>query len=515
MRITIMRYGFVIDQNRCIGCHACTVACKEEHNVPIGVFRTWVKYIEKGEFPDTSRHFGVLRCNHCDAAPCIEICPTTSLYMRKDGIVDFDSERCIGCKSCMQACPYDALYIDPNSNTAAKCNYCAHRVELNLQPACVIVCPTQAIITGDLDDAQSNVSRITATQAMSARKPYKNTEPKLFYAGIDADLLQPTALAHQESNFWSDQQPGQRGYTLATIEEVKRDAGAPRVVYDVAHPAPWGGKIAANLWTKAIAAGVLIVAAMLLALGTENERALIAISSPIVAMIFSGLTALLLIFDLKRPDRFYYLLTKPNLRSWVVIGAYILLAYGGLSFVWLFTSILAGTPSGFIVYPAAAFGVGAAGYSAFLFAQGKGRDLWQSRLFVWQLLSQAIVAGASVLIILAAVESCEPRTTRTLDEILVLSLLVSLAIALGELFGERISEDAKLAADLMIRGELRWQFWLGAMGLGSVLPSAILVAGLYTGVLTQPAVLAAVCALAGIWIFESIWIEAGQAVALS
>jgi len=93
--------------------------------------------------------------------------------------------------------------------------------------------------------------------------------------------------------------------------------------------------------------------------------------------------------------------------------------------------------------------------------------------------------------------------------------LVSLAIALGELFGERISEDAKLTADLMIRGELRWQFWLGAMGLGSVLPSAILVAGLYTGVLTQPAVLAAVCALAGIWIFESIWIEAGQAVALS
>ncbi len=510
-----MRYGFVIDQDRCIGCHACTVACKEEHNVPIGVFRTWVKYIEKGEFPDTSRHFGVLRCNHCDAAPCIEICPTTSLYRRSDGIVDFDSERCIGCKSCMQACPYDALYLDPNSNTAAKCNYCAHRIERDLQPACVIVCPTQAIIAGDLDDSHSNVSRIIATQAVSARKPYKNTEPKLFYVGIDADLLQPTTPARQQSHLWSDQQPGETGYALAATDEVKRDGGASRVVYDVAHPAPWGWKIAAYLWTKAIAAGVLIVAAMLFGVGTENERALIGISSPIVAMIFTGLTALLLIFDLKRPDRFYYLLTKPNLRSWVAIGAYILIAYGGLSFVWLFTSILAGAPSGIIVYPAAAFGIGSAGYSAFLFAQARGRDLWQSRLFLWQLLSQAIVAGASVLIILAAVESSNLGTTGTLDEILAISILVSLAIALGELFFERLSEDAKLAADLMIRGELRRRFWLGAIGLGLMLPSVLVVAGLCTGVLTAPAVLAAVCALAGIWIFESIWIEAGQAVALS
>jgi Fe-S-cluster-containing dehydrogenase component len=80
--------------------------------VPVGVFRTWVKYIEKGEFPDTIRHFGLMRCNHCDAAPCVEICPTRALFRRDDGIVDFDDSRCIRCKSCMQACPYDALYIE-------------------------------------------------------------------------------------------------------------------------------------------------------------------------------------------------------------------------------------------------------------------------------------------------------------------------------------------------------------------------------------------------------------------
>ncbi len=147
-----MRYGFVIDQRKCIGCHACTVACKEENQVPLGVNRTWVKYIEKGTFPDTRRYFSVMRCNHCDNAPCVTICPTVALYRRPDGIVDFDGDRCIGCKSCMQACPYDALYIDPETQTAAKCHYCAHRVEVGLEPACVIVCPVQAIVPGDLDD---------------------------------------------------------------------------------------------------------------------------------------------------------------------------------------------------------------------------------------------------------------------------------------------------------------------------------------------------------------------------
>ena len=196
-----MRYGFVIDQNRCIGCHACTVACKEEHNIAVGVNRTWVKYIEKGHYPDTRRHFAVLRCNHCDDAPCIEICPTVALFRRHDGIVDFDNERCIGCKSCMQACPYDALYIDPDRNTAAKCNFDASRVEMGYKPACEVVCPTQAILSGDLDDPNSQISRRIAMDKVSVRKPEKGTKPKLFYVGVDGDLLNPTLMDPQSSHF--------------------------------------------------------------------------------------------------------------------------------------------------------------------------------------------------------------------------------------------------------------------------------------------------------------------------
>src|SRR5262249_29731752 len=121
-------FGVVIDNRKCIGCHACTVACKSEHQGPLGVGRTWVKYIEKGAFPNNRRFFTVMRCNHCEWAPCVTICPVTALHKRPDGVVDFNSDRCIGCKGCLQACPYDALYIDPSSNTAAKCNFCTHRL---------------------------------------------------------------------------------------------------------------------------------------------------------------------------------------------------------------------------------------------------------------------------------------------------------------------------------------------------------------------------------------------------
>jgi len=109
--ISITNYGFVIDNRRCIGCHACTVACKAEHDDPIGVNKTWVKYIEKGEFPNTSRNFSVMRCNHCDDSPCTDVCPVTALFEREDGIVDFDTERCIGCHACTVACK--AEHDDP------------------------------------------------------------------------------------------------------------------------------------------------------------------------------------------------------------------------------------------------------------------------------------------------------------------------------------------------------------------------------------------------------------------
>ena len=156
-----IKWGKVIDQNRCIGCHACTVACKQEHSVPLGVTRTYVKQVELGVFPNPQRQFQVTRCNQCNNPPCVAACPTTAMYRRPDGIVDFDRDRCIGCKACIAACPYDAIYIDPESHTAEKCNFCTNRIDIGLEPACVVVCPTQAILVGDMNDPDSQVSRTT------------------------------------------------------------------------------------------------------------------------------------------------------------------------------------------------------------------------------------------------------------------------------------------------------------------------------------------------------------------
>jgi Fe-S-cluster-containing dehydrogenase component/formate-dependent nitrite reductase membrane component NrfD len=512
-----LRYGFVIDHDRCIGCHACTVACKEEHNVPVGVFRTWVKYIEKGEFPDTSRHFGVMRCNHCDAAPCVEICPTSALFHRDDGIVDFDSSRCIGCKSCMQACPYDALYIDPNSNTAAKCNFCAHRVEMNLEPACVIVCPTRAIIAGDLDDAQSEIGHIVATRKVAARKPQKGTQPKLFYAGIEGDFLQPSMMQPGVHAF-ADHNPKTNLYSIAGANGAAKSApGAARVVYDVAHPQPWGWIPALYLWTKSIAAGILILAGWLApffapdAVGWKLQ-----VASPAAAIAFIGITAALLVADLKRPERFYYILIKPNPRSWLVWGTWILMAAGLTGVCWLAFGFFAHHVPRAIAWFAVPLGLASACYSAFLFAQAKARDLWHSPLFMFHLAVQAVVAGAAALILLDAAFGGFPLLALTMLPLLREALALHFLMMLGETVLPASSDDIRYAVRVMTHGQLGAAFWLGAILAGAVIPFILLQYSMhhFSPSLTND-IGAAVMALAGLLIYEYIWITAGQAPPLS
>jgi Fe-S-cluster-containing dehydrogenase component/formate-dependent nitrite reductase membrane component NrfD len=528
-----VRYGFVIDHRRCIGCHACTVACKEENRVPLGAFRTWVKYVEKGTFPDTRRYFSVLRCNHCDDAPCVTICPTVALYRRPDGIVDFDNRRCIGCKSCMQACPYDALYIDPDTHTAAKCHYCAHRVEVGLEPACVIVCPERAIIAGDLDDPRTEIARLVAREQVEVRKPEQGTRPKVFYVGADSSTLTPPLQRPGTAYLWGQRPAAEvdlvRMVAAAHEGQPGEEPGLSRAVYDVPHaPRPWGWRVSTYLWTKSIAAGALLVAAF------GGDGSFFGVAAPALSLVFLALTTVLLIADLKRPDRFAYILLKPNWRSWLVWGAWILIAFGGAGGLWLLGGLTHHRALLTLVTgPALVLALAAAGYSAFLFGQAEGRDFWQSPLVLPHLIVSAFVAGVAACALMAAAWSppvaaagcpdvifppsrCLPGRPLLdwLMPLLFVGLAVHLVVLLVELFSRHPVRDVSLAARLITRGGLRRRFWVGVVLGGVVAPCLLIVIGAVSAS-TPLAVLAAALTLAGLWLWEDLWIRAGQSIPLS
>ncbi len=181
-----VHYAMVIDTRKCTGCHACTVACKTEFEVPLGKQRSWVEYVEKGTYPNVSRSFLPRLCNQCSNPHCVDVCPTGATYKRKeDGIIVVDADICIGCKYCMQACPYDVRFINPNTGTADKCDFCLHRVTQGLEPSCVNTCQGRARIFGDLNDPESEVAKLVATEPMTVLRKEMGTEPNVFYIGAD------------------------------------------------------------------------------------------------------------------------------------------------------------------------------------------------------------------------------------------------------------------------------------------------------------------------------------------
>ncbi len=182
------RWAMLIDLRKCIGCQACTVACKFENNVPEGHFRTWVPDVELGTFPDVRRAFLPRLCNHCERPSCIEVCPSGATFQRKDGIVEIDHEVCWGCGACVDACPYDARFIDPVTKTADKCTFCTQRVDQGLLPACVETCVGGARQFGDLNDPDSPVSRALRSEPVQVLKPGTGNEPRVFYIGLPHEL---------------------------------------------------------------------------------------------------------------------------------------------------------------------------------------------------------------------------------------------------------------------------------------------------------------------------------------
>jgi len=556
-------YGFLIDQSKCIGCHACSTACKSENQVPLGVYRTWVKYTETGTYPDVRRRFQVTRCNHCANPPCVRICPVSAMYQRDDGIVEFDPSICIGCKSCMQACPYDSIYLDPETNTAAKCHFCAHRLDVGLEPACVVVCPEHAILAGDLNDPASEISRQLATAQATVRKPEQGTGPKLFYINGNDWSLHPTASPVKNSYMWADKiseqntslyerqsfqlpviQSSQRNGRSPTPNKTKtsksgtpirtpREQGRPlngpvqiggrvaehmvQTAYNAQHKIQWHWELPSYLVTKNIAGGLF----MLLSLGTG--LGVFAFDSPtflaagLTSIMFMLLTVILLIKDLSQPKRFLNVLLRPQWKSWLARGAYIMVTFTAVAGLWWLLEgaaylnwLPADSVSGirpfaaWITFPLA---LGVVIYSAFLLGQAEGRDMWQSPLLPFELLAQSIVVSSGLFLALSLFISLPVSLQQLLSVVFPVSLMINLILMLANKFAMPFaSEIAMLASRDITHGQYRNHFWWGGIALGHILPLTLFL----LTPLTVP--LAALAAMVGLFFYEYAFVMAPQRI---
>ena len=510
-----MQLGFVLDQTRCIGCHACTVACKSENDVPLGSFRTWVKYTEEGAFPTVKRSFTVLRCNQCSDAPCVTICPVSALEKRPDGIVDVDPAQCIGCKACMQGCPYDALYINEGTGTAQKCHFCAHRAEQGLAPACAIVCPTEAIIPGDFDDPASRVSRLKATGELTARKTEAGTQPNVWYRGATAAGTTPLLTQASGGYLWSNQLRGEQFAGDGFRADVPRPAGheiPARTVYDVEHAPLWGWKVSAYLLTKSLSAGVALVGLWLLA---RDTRSVDVVMLALAGLFWLGVTGALLVADLKRPERFLKIFLRPNWTSWLAKGSVVIGVYGAVLAAWAVAGLMGAQPTGVLALVggslAAIGGAMTAGYTAFLFAQAKGRVLWMERGLFSHLVVQSLAAGAALLLLFPGLFQLTADGLDAARQALALALGLHLVLTLTAGTRAPHGREAEFheAHALLTRGPFR-PLYLASVG---AVIAGIMLASPFAPVAV--AGLGAFSALVGLGLYEHAFVRAGQALRIS
>jgi Fe-S-cluster-containing dehydrogenase component/DMSO reductase anchor subunit len=324
------RWTMVADLERCVGCQTCTAACRHANATSPAVQWRNVLDVEAGSFPNVSRTFVPVGCQHCADPPCVPVCPTSATRQRADGIVTIDYDLCIGCAYCEVACPYQARFLvdDPHFaygaampneveredparlGVAQKCTFCSDRIDFGVAngltpgldppatPACVNSCIADALHFGDIDDPESNVSRLLREQKHFRMHDELGTEPSFFY------LYAKASDSETAAGRTSPSRPEQQA------EKIRSRGVEPW------HQPHWNWKAAANFLCGGAGAGLFAVAAIA---GLDGGS--VAVPAAIaLALIAFGL--FLLIFKIGRPLRSIYVLRQPQ-RSWMSREAWV------------------------------------------------------------------------------------------------------------------------------------------------------------------------------------------------
>ena len=375
---------------------------------------------------------------------------------------------------------------------------------MGLEPACVVVCPTEAITVGDLADPTSKVAKFVHRSPVAVRRPEKETQPGVFYRGAGLATLDPLGAARPTGGIyaWAGQGPGSSRRVGAGHPHEHNSSAAAIVSYDVPHKAPWDWRVSLYTWTKGISAGAYLAPLVLVLAGRLAwSSALFRWAGPAVALAMLAITGAILVWDLEHPWRFWMLFVRPQWRSWLVRGGVIISAYGAA----LVAALGAGAAgsvgaqevvAGFAL-PLAAL---AAGYTAYLFAQARGRDLWQSQLLAPHLLAQSLMVGAAALFI---VGTSIGTTGVGLADLLSATAALHLFMVAGEAMPRHPTAHAHMAVTEMVHGRFAGFFWVG------LVLSVVAVFSPWIGPV------GAVAALLGIAGHKHAYVQAGQSVPLA
>jgi phenylacetyl-CoA:acceptor oxidoreductase subunit 1 len=488
------RWAMVADLERCVGCQTCTAACRHANATSPAVQWRKVLDIEAGSFPNVNRTFVPVGCQHCADPPCMHVCPSSATRQRADGIVTIDYDICIGCAYCDVACPYQARFkvtkedfaygaeamqneiereISERLGVAQKCTFCSDRIDFGIAnglapgsdpratPACVNACIADALHFGDLDDADSNVSKLLRSHKSFRMHAELGTEPGFHY-------LYDKASAAPSADIKPALSDGQAGRTRSRGVEPW-------------HQKHWDWKAAGNFLCGGAGAGLLGVAAVASFAGIPPLLPVLAA----LVIIACGLG--LLMFKIGRPLRFMYVLRQPQ-RSWMSREAWV----AGVLFPAVLAALWFDKP--LALAAAAALGL------VFLFCQGmileqsKGIPAWRNpRVIAW-IMATGPAEGCGLYLMLAAFVSALDTAAKPVA--IALATLAVVRIWTWWRYIAALENGGAPTRTLEIFSACRMWFFAG----GLVLPLALVAIGLI-----WPGASAALFALAGVAVFATGW----------